>query len=96
MRGAPEGRWKGRPSATHRRNYLCILCGRMPRVSVVYDQGAPRGPLCCGRAMRMLSYEQTVVATRLTPATRSKWIAGGGAVEKAAGRRRWRMSRRRV
>ena len=95
MKGSEEDRFRGRPSATYRRDFLCILCGKMRRVSVVFGGGLSTELPCCGRGMRALSYEQTVVATRLTPATRSHWLANGGAVERAAGRRRWKMSRRR-
>jgi hypothetical protein len=40
--------------------------------------------------MKSLSYEQTVVATHLEAFARIAWLADGGRVEKAAGKRRWK------
>lgn len=69
----------------YRRSYLCTGCGRLRR-----EEPAAR-PRCCGVEMQTLSYEQTVVASRLLPDTRSRWLADGGRIEKAAGKRRWKM-----
>ena len=72
------------------RNYVCRLCGLMRRAPAAYVPGAPTGPECCGRAMRGLSYEQTVAATRMDGKGRVTWLISGGKITKAAGRRCWR------
>ena len=72
------------------RNYACQLCGRMRRAPADYVPGAPPAPQCCDRAMRSLSYEQTVAATRLSPAERTDWLAAGGQVAERGGKRGWK------
>jgi hypothetical protein len=42
--------------------------------------------------MQLLSYEGTVVANRMTEANRVKWLASGGKLIKAGGRRRWKKA----
>jgi hypothetical protein len=44
--------------------------------------------------MRVLSYEATVVANRMTEVERVVWLRSGGRIVKAGGRRRWRCAKR--
>jgi hypothetical protein len=75
------------------RNYICTLCGKMKRAPASYIKGAPPPPTCCEKQMKGLSYEQTVAATRLAESDRSDWLASGGRVMKATGRRRWKATK---
>ena len=72
------------------RNYICLLCGSVRRAAAHYIAGAPPVPQCCGRAMRLLSYEQTVAGMRLSPAERADWLAAGGKVVERGGKRGWK------
>jgi hypothetical protein len=72
------------------RNYVCCSCGRVRRAPAAYIAGAPPAPNCCGRAMRLLSYEQTVAGARLSLAERAAWITAGGKVVKRGGKRIWK------
>ena len=74
------------------RNYVCRLCGQLRRAPAAYIAGAPPAPQCCGRAMRLLSYEQMVAGTRLSPAERADWLAAGGKVVERGGKRRWKAA----
>ena len=62
------------------RNYVCRLCGNVRRAPAACIAGAPPAPQCCGRAMRLLSYEQMVAGARLSPEERADWLAAGGKV----------------
>jgi len=75
-----------------RRNFLCCWCGSIRRAdgNFLHQPEASHGPTCCNKPMRLLGYEQTVAATRLTKVKRLDWIAGGGKVMKSPGRRRWK------
>jgi hypothetical protein len=55
-----------------------------------YDRESYPTPMCCGGPMRLLAYEQTVAAARLSEADRVQWIAAGGKVTKRGGVRRWK------
>ena len=72
------------------RNYACIICGKVRRAPATYIAGSPPAPTCCSRAMRLLSYEQTVAGTRIPPKKRADWLAAGGKVEARGGKRPWR------
>ena len=72
------------------RNYVCSSCGSMRRAPAAYIPGAPPAPQCCGREMRLLSYEQTVAGARLSLAERADWLAAGGKVVKRGGTRGWK------
>jgi hypothetical protein len=74
------------------RNYVCRLCGKMRRAPADYVPGAPTGPECCGDTMRLLSYEATVVANRMSEPERVEWLRSGGRFVKASGRRRWKRA----
>jgi hypothetical protein len=72
------------------RNYVCRLCGSVRRAAADYIAGAPPAPQCCGRAMKLLSYEQTLAGARMSPATRADWLASGGKVMQRGGKRGWK------
>ena len=72
------------------RNYVCCFCGRMRRAPAAYIAGAPPAPQCCGCAMRLLSYEQTVAGARFSPAERVSWLSAGGKVVERGGKRGWK------
>ena len=72
------------------RNYVCSLCGKVRRAPAAYIAGAPPAPSCCGRAMRLLSYEQMVAGARLSPDKRAEWLAAGGKVGERGGKRGWK------
>jgi hypothetical protein len=76
------------------RNYACHNCGKMRRAPADYVPGAPPPPKCCGTPMQSLSYEATIVATRLSQVKRLQWLKSGGQVVKASGRRRWKRASR--
>lgn len=76
------------------RNYVCRLCGKMRRAPADYVPGAPLAPECCEQTMRSLSYEATVVASRMSEAARVEWLGSGGRLVKACGRRRWKRAGR--
>jgi hypothetical protein len=59
---------------------------------VKYDPKAFPTPVCCGRPMPLLYYEQTVATTGLSKAERVKWMAGGGKVTTGRGVRRWKAT----
>lgn len=75
-----------------RRNFICCLCGTIRRADATYlhQPGPSHAPICCNEQMRLLGYEQTVAATRLTKSRRVEWLAGGGKVVKSPGRRQWK------
>ena len=75
------------------RNYLCSECGKLRRALASYVPNAPPAPRCCAKEMKILSYEQTVAATRLKQMTRVRWVAAGGKVVRASGKRRWKAVR---
>ena len=77
------------------RTYICHLCGTMHRGPAYYVPGTPTAPQCCGPAMRMLSYEATVVANRMSETERVVWLKSGGRFIRAGGRRRWKRAGRR-
>jgi hypothetical protein len=76
------------------RNYVCRHCGRMRRTPADYLPGAPRAHECCEQAMRSLSYETTIVASRMRVAERVEWLRSGGRFVKAGGGRRWKRAGR--
>ena len=71
------------------RNYVCRLCGSVRRAPADYIAGAPPIPQCCGRAMRLLSHEQTVAGARRSPAARAERFATGGKVMKRGWKALW-------
>ena len=44
-----------------KRNYVCRVCGAVRRAPASYLPDALSPPECCGRDMRTLSYEQTML-----------------------------------
>lgn len=72
------------------RNYICCFCGRIRRAPGAYPPGSLPPPECCGRPMRVLSYEQTIAVARLSAAERTDWLAAGGQVVERSGKRRWK------
>ena len=72
------------------RNYICRFCGKLRRAPAAYLPGAPPAPRCCGHAMELLDYEQTVAATQFSETERIEWMAAGGQVVERGGKRRWR------
>lgn len=73
-----------------KRNYLCRVCGTLRRAPADYIPDAPPAPECCGRPMTMLSYEQTVAATQLSPTERTDWLAAGSEIIERGGKHRWK------
>ena len=77
-----------------RRNYVCRKCGTMRRAFADYLADAPPAPKCCDKTMQLLSYEQTVAATRLKKADRINRLTQGGEFARSKGKRRWKADKK--
>ncbi len=78
-----------------RRDFLCCSCGSLRRADArfLHSTRVPEAPVCCKEPMMLPGYEQTVEATRLTPAKRRERMAAGAGVVKARGRRQWKAGK---
>jgi len=75
-----------------RRSYICCACGAIKRANANYLSASAHAPACCGNSMELLSYEQTIAATRLACTKRAQWMQSGGKVVKCDGKRRWKAT----
>ena len=71
----------------HNRTFVCEACGFMRR-----SAGVPPAPAHCERAMRWLTHQQAVAASRLSATERVDWLRSGGHVRAVGGKRKWRAS----
>jgi hypothetical protein len=74
----------------HKREFLCLSCGRIRSADGPVPDGGTPGPQCCGEAMRLLGYEAATAAKQLDLARRAAWFRAGAHYAKRGGKRKWK------